>query len=466
MLKGLLNKYWPFIVIFLVAILLYHPLFSLYFFQDDFFHFKMAEVNSVTDFLNFFSFNNHFGYVFYRPLTTQVYLFSSKTIFGFQPVYYHLIAFAIFLANTVLVYKISLFLLKKTNLAFFVSLFYTISSSNIGTLSYLSAFEEIGMAFFFFITLLFYLQQKRHAWIFLIFALMSRENAVVIPIILFLYELLLGQKNWKRIIPYFLIVILYGILRVLIGIPDASVYKPIFDFKKILNGYFWYFAWGFGWPEMLIDFIGPGLKINSNLFQQYGYHVVPIFINSSITIIIYFFGIVRSLTKDKKQLLFFWGIFVVGLLPVIFWPWHRFTYYLTIPLLGLLGSYIFCLSKLTKILFIIGGISLLLTYLITINLSYKTYWAINRAKISENFVKLFKQQFPSLPTGASICITNDPNYKSNFAFGNSSTQTNYALSGENGLQVLYQDYSLKVYYEDKDQCESSPSGMLKLQYGN
>ncbi|PIU03858.1 hypothetical protein COT44_01075 [Candidatus Shapirobacteria bacterium CG08_land_8_20_14_0_20_39_18] len=169
-------------------------------------------------------------------------------------------------------------------------------------------------------------------------------------------------------------------------------------------------AWGFGWPEILIDFIGPGLKINSNLFTQYGYHVIPIFISSLVTAVIYLLGIAKSMVSDRKLLLFFLGIFFVGLLPVIFWPWHRFSYYLTVPLFGLVGSFVLCLSKLPKWLSVIGCASLFLTNIITINLLYRTYWAINRAKVSEDFVKIFKQQFPKIPKGSSICIINDPNY--------------------------------------------------------
>jgi len=123
MLRRLISRYRLILLIFIVAILLYHPLFSLFFFQDDFFHLKMAQANTVSDFINFFSFKNSYSYAFYRPLTTQVFLFMTKSIFGYQPFYYHLIAFIVFCANIFLIYKIVLFILKNNNFSVIVSLF-------------------------------------------------------------------------------------------------------------------------------------------------------------------------------------------------------------------------------------------------------------------------------------------------------------------------------------------------------
>ncbi|PIU03859.1 hypothetical protein COT44_01080 [Candidatus Shapirobacteria bacterium CG08_land_8_20_14_0_20_39_18] len=171
MLRRLISRYRLILLIFIVAILLYHPLFSLFFFQDDFFHLKMAQANTVSDFINFFSFKNSYSYAFYRPLTTQVFLFMTKSIFGYQPFYYHLIAFIVFCANIFLIYKIVLFILKNNNFSVIVSLLYALSSANMTTLSYISAFEEIGMAFFFFLTILFYLQKRNCVWIFLVFGM-------------------------------------------------------------------------------------------------------------------------------------------------------------------------------------------------------------------------------------------------------------------------------------------------------
>ena len=55
-----------------------------------------------------------------------------------------------------------------------------------------------------------------------------------------------------------------------------------------------------------------------------------------------------------------------------------------------------------------------------------------------------------MPKGAQIYWKNDPNYAIIKNWGNSSTQAYYALSvaGRDALQLIYDDNSLKVYYED------------------
>jgi len=60
-----------------------------------------------------------------------------------------------------------------------------------------------------------------------------------------------------------------------------------------------------------------------------------------------------------------------------------------------------------------------------------------------------------LHQGATLYFENDPEYPLILGFGNSSTQAYYTLSGENGPQVIYDDYRLKVYYED---LEKPPEG--------
>jgi hypothetical protein len=93
--------------------------------------------------------------------------------------------------------------------------------------------------------------------------------------------------------------------------------------------------------------------------------------------------------------------------------------------------------------------------LTTIHLSWDTYWVITRAKIAENLVNDLKQEYPELPRGASLYFENDPEYPLILGFGNSSTQAYYTLSGENAPQVIYDDFNLKVYYED---LEKPPEG--------
>ncbi len=151
----IIKKYFPLFFIFLVVFIVFSPIFSLYFAQDDFFHLKMGTASSVSDFLNFFSFRNPYGYAFYRPLTTQVYNFLMKSLFGLQPLYFHLVSFIFFLANIFLVFKILEKLLKNKGPASLLgglggAFLYALNASHLGSLAYISNLQAIGMAFFLF----------------------------------------------------------------------------------------------------------------------------------------------------------------------------------------------------------------------------------------------------------------------------------------------------------------------------
>ena len=301
----ILKKYFPFLFIFGVVLALYFPVFSLYFSQDDFFVLKMGTANSLSDFLNFFSFRYPHGYAFYRPLTTQVYAFVIKSLFGLQPFFFHFVSFIFFLANLVLIFKIVEKLLKKRNLGFFVCFFYAINASNLGSLAYISNFQEIGMAFFLFLSFWLYLKDKRIAPLFFIFSLLSKENAVVLPLILLGYEYLLGKREWKKTLPYWFILGFYVIFRIGGGLPETAVYQLDFNLKNIFNSYFWYLLWGIGLPEMLIDFVGPGFKIDPRLIIYYRREIQIIFSASLAFVLLLAGSILRSRKSEKNKEAFF-----------------------------------------------------------------------------------------------------------------------------------------------------------------
>jgi hypothetical protein len=101
----------------------------------------------------------------------------------------------------------------------------------------------------------------------------------------------------------------------------------------------------------------------------------------------------------------------------------------------------FYLTAFCSILFILS--------LTSIKLEERTFWAANRGKIAKHLVDQIKQTYPTLPKGAIVYFKNDPDYPFIAeAWGNSSTQAYYALSGKDAVQFFYQDQTIKVYYED------------------
>jgi len=457
-----MKKYWPIALLFLLFLGLYRFIFNLYFTQDDFFHLKMSLASNFSDFINFFSFENHFGYHFYRPISTQVYNFVVVSLFGYNPFFFHLVSFFFFIANCFLVFKIMNKIIQKETFAWLAAFLYGVNASNVGSLSYIANFQEISMAFFAFLTFWFYINKNRIFILIFIFALLSKETSLVLPFIIIAYELLLGDKKWQRVLPLFLILGIYGILKISAGLPKVSVYQPIFSLKKILNSFFWYFLWGLGLPEMLIDFVGPGLKFNPELFIRFGKEMLVYFVGVFAFLGLFIFGLLKLPKIDRKTIIFFFLWFFVGLIPVIFWPLHKYVYYLTLPLLGLSAAMTIVLKSFSKPLCYLGIFLLTVLSVVTINLYQKTYWVINRAKMSQKIIEEFQKDYPILPKGAVVYFVNDPVYQRIPGFGNSSTQAYYALSGENAIQLLYHDLSARVYYEDIQKPQENTEKLIKI----
>lgn len=457
-----MKKYWPILLLSLVFFGLYHFIFNLYFTQDDFFHLKMSLVTNFSDFFYFFSFNNRLGYTFYRPMSTQVYNLIMVSFFGYNPFFFHLVSFVFFIANIFLVFKIINKILKKENFAWICAFLYGVNASNIGSLTYISNFQEISMSFFSFFTFWLYLNNNRVFFLTFIFALLSKETSLALPFIIMVYEIFLGNKKWRKISPLFLILGFYGIFRLSSGLPDISVYHPIFSLKKIINSYFWYFLWGLGLPEMLIDFIGPGVKFSPQLLVKFNSEMLVYFVSGLSFLSLLAIGLLKFGKKDFKIIVFFLAWFVIGLFPVISWPSHKYVYYLTMPLLGFVASLVIILKNLPKLWLYLGILLLVVISLTTINLSQNNYWVINRANLSKKIVEDFKKQYPILPKGAIIYFKNDPNYPSIPGFGNSSTQASYALSGENAIQLLYHDLTIKVYFEDLHKLPENINNLITV----
>lgn len=448
------------IIICLVTIVFYGFVANLYFAQDDFFHTKVSQTDgSLKEFMNLFSFRSfdeRGGIYFYRPIFREGLFNVFYRNFGLNPVPYRLAQLLIHLINIVLVYKTIFLVTKKITISLVASLVFGISAANVGVLTYLAGgIQASGMTMFLLISLINYSKSKMLAFLFFLLALASHELATTFPAILVGLAWLRRQLNRKfliSLIPYSVVIVLYLILQVkMIGLPvGEQEYKLSFSISRTLNSFVWYFVWSLGIPEMLLDFVGPGIKLNPNLMMYWGGYFKVIFLFFGI-ILIGFLMKLKSLIKHKILWFFvFW--FFVGISPVVFLPFHRSTYYLApvLPavggIIGLLFSMLYKQKKILGYLFICVLLALSFT---TINLSKTTFWAITRSKIAKNLINDVKTVYPDLPQGASIYFTNDPDYPViSKEWGGSSKQARVVLSGNDALQIVYKDSTIRVYYED------------------
>ncbi len=442
-----------FLLIFVAPLILFYKAFFNFFAADDFFVLKISTANSPKEFLQFFSLKETYGDPFFRPLTNKIYPYLVKSIFNLNPLPFHFSTFALFIANAFLVFKIIDFLTKNEKIAIFSSFLFSINASNFLSLYWITLFEQVCMTTFFFLTIYLYLKKSNYALVTFCLALLSREGAISIPFVLLIISPLFPTKKRKSLLPFFVILFFYLLLRIGLGyMPTEKNYILSFSPKNIFNNFFWYILWSFGLPEMLLDFIGPGLKINPNFVNWYLIHGL-IFLFSMLILIpwflINFIQVFKLSSKQKRPVAFFIFWFVLTIGPALFFSWHKFTYYLTVPLLGFVGLIAIFLIKTPKLIRLIIVSTILILSFSSINLNEKTHWVIKRAKIAHSLIKTVKEKYPSLPKGASLYLINDPHYPFiSKEWGSSSTQAHHALSGESAFQVFYNDYSLKVYFED------------------
>ena len=445
-----------FLLIFVAPLILFYKAFFNFFAADDFFILKISKVNSLREFLLFFSPKETYGQPFFRPLVQRAYPFFVKSIFGLNPFPFHLCSFALFFINILLVYKLIKRFTNKKNIALLSSFLYGTNASNFISLHWIILFSQICMTTLFLLTIYFCLKKNNFAVIAFIFALFSIETAIIIPFALLLITFFFPQKKQKSLLPFFLILVFYLLIMLFFGqifsLFSEKNYALFISPKTFINNLFWYGLWSFGLPEMLIDFVGPGLKINPNFLNWYlGYGLIFL---ASITIVVPWLLIkliqaFKLKSKQKRLIIFFILWFILTLGPVLVLPWHKFTYYLTVPLLGFSGLLSTILIQTPKIhRAIIVTIFFILSFT-SIKLNEKTHWVIKRAKIAHSLIKTAKEKYPLPPKEASFYLINDPHYPFiSKEWGSSSTQAHHALSGESAFQVFYNDYSLKVYFED------------------
>ncbi len=457
------KKILVFGLIFALTLGLYFPVFKIFFTGDDFFHFKVSlTYGSLASFIKLFGFYpfDSRGIAFYRPLFREVTYNLVYQIWGLNQIPLRVLSMLLHFSNVVLVFIFIKQIFKSERVAYLTSLFFSIAVANTGAIYYLAGgLQAQGATLFVLSTLIIFPKHKILAFITFILSLMSHELAVVTPALLVGLMILNKDFKVKYVWPYLALVIvyLYADFKI-IGFSKSEIqYRLSLNPKSSINNIFWYGLWSFGLPETLIDFIGPGFKLNPNLFKYWGYlykFISPAFFASIATLLAIFMSKIIKLKRIilKKEIIFLGFWFVTGISTVVFLPLHKSTYYLALSLpafWAIVSYFLFEKSKVSKFLSLVFVICLSVLIFYSTRAMDITYWASQRGKLSERLISDIKTKYPSLPKGASIVVKNDPNYP--FIaddWGGTSKQANLILSGSDALQLLYNDPSLKVFYED------------------
>jgi len=465
-----IKKYWVLIAGMVISFILFFRSLFAFYTNDDFFHLKIANIHSIKEFINFFSLTNPpQGWSFYRPLTTQVYYLIGERVFNFKPLSLHIVSFLFFFGIIILIYRICLSLLLKQlgarqskNIALVSAFLYAVSASHFGHLYFLGAFQELGMTFFVLMTCLMFIKKRNlSAFIFFVLALASKETAVVTPLLLaliYLYERVAGIKvsSFKRFLvtlaPYVVLLAVYLTLRfVSFGFATGDSYVWDFGIKKMVNTLFWYLLWSFNLPETLVDFFGPGLKINPNLFIYWSKEFILIFSFFALELIMLAGFLIKQLKRgegnhENAYVSLFSGLwFLITILPVAFLPLHKFTYYLTLPLIGVVIriSYLIVKNNVKTVFVVMFMAVWTLTSYFSLVHTYNVSWITQGMKVGKKVYAYFETNKNKL-TDKKIVFVDTPE---DTTLPWSPTDTlKTVLSGNNFFDVFYADLSAKVSY--------------------
>lgn len=190
----------------------------------------------------------------YRPLTTNLYYYVGRVVFGNRIEVYHAINVGLYLANALLLYVICLKLLPGW-WALIPPVLFASRYSHVEVVLNTCEIQTLLSVFFTLLALVLFMSARRggsrYRYMFSLaaycLALFSKETAIVFPAVLVAYGLLYDERRaWPQYIPPVVLTCAYVVLYVFVlrGVTD---HEP--------TG----FAYGFGAPHLLTNYAAYGL---------------------------------------------------------------------------------------------------------------------------------------------------------------------------------------------------------------
>jgi len=276
-----MKKYYFLILILLLTIVAYIPVFRAELLNPDDFPFI-----THNEYIKSLSIEN-ISYIFfhsiegYHPLSLITLAVEYKFV-GLSPLLYHLDNLLLHLLNCIFLYFICINLFRNNRISLIVVLLFAVSPVNVQTVAYAAERRGLLMAFFYFLSLLYYIKHidnknyKKYFLSLLLFVLSMFSNGRAIPLVLclLLINYFKGKKLSEKkviieIIPFLLISIFFGIVNIYAQKETGYSYKmdgfSFIDYIFIAGGsYFQYIinlllpfnlTSGYPYPEKINGFL-------------------------------------------------------------------------------------------------------------------------------------------------------------------------------------------------------------------
>lgn len=454
------------LVITVLVFITFSPSLIYWFSQDDFIHLSASRAGNINELINFFNpFSSFPDIFFYRPLTTQFYFFINHSLFGLNTIPFHLEALAIHILNAILFYLIILEVWKDKKIAALSAILYSVSAVHFLSIYFISSFQEIGRATFMFLSILLFIRKHYiYSVITYLAALLSKETSIILPIIILGVEILRNSEDMvstikvtlKQLLPYFILVGLYLVLRFfqIQKIFTEGGYQTDFSYLSIMQNLKWYLLWSFGLPEIISTY--PSINISGVIQFMKDFSLSStIVISFTILIIsIFVFSTIFKKHFSKKTIISSLIIFFGSLIPVLPLGNHHYPSYLNITLLTflpILAMLYIKLIKISKILVIISLTSFIILQLSSIELSRQTHWTTHRSKIAKQYFQIIKNTHPDLPGSSTIVFQGSEQ---------EAKELSITLAKHYGLNIWYPGKTLTVKYQTVNEIISLPGPII------
>ncbi len=452
-------------VTFSLTLGLFLPAFSSCFFQDDWCSFSISHATSVKDFGQFFW--PRTDVIYYRPLGMQVPFFLLRSLFGLTTWPFRTLTMVLHLVNGILVYELLRHFLKAKIPAQLGAFFYLTAAVHWIIFYWAATFAFVLGPTFYLSSLVSFLN-KKYGLSLILFALglLTNEFLLTLPVIISLWMLLFSKLNLRYLVKMgciasFYILIRFGVAHVPVSGSYALTLSPTQLVLNLRN----YLLWSFNWPDEIQNQFVTMFKLNSQFVTNFSREIRFWLVN--LVLFISFFAVVplskifrdRKSQKDILKIVLFGGLwYMITLAPVLFFEGHAFSYYLVLPLIGLLLAALILAEnwlqreKQTSLVYVCLLFACSAWYVSafrTTRLNTYIHWAPRRAKIAQQIISKAQSQYPTVEPNSVVIVPENSEYM-------------WALGDQNALQVIYGDTSIATFYGSSKSYQKSALAKQKV----
>jgi hypothetical protein len=472
------------IIAFMSLFWVYSHSLRYFFWQDDFFLLDFVGHQSLVDYIRI-AFTKpidkmplNFGVVF-RPMTHYVYFWICRVLFGLEPSLYRLPIMLLLFFGSVLVAKYCQMIGRSSIYGYVAGILFVINRTHLTPVYWITPSHEIVAICFMLFSVVAYLRSL-HArksrlyysisWVSLILALLTKENAIVTPVLAALSVLLSldGKRLREKLLAcrplwaHFLIVLVYLAIRAPLALYAlGGGGHSYYTFSYLANLPADY-VWGFWWHWE--TFVEPWRMLLDQLTQSFSlFQPVYLSLFCAVLVLASAAWLIRSRGKISAANPIWLGLawFVIAAAPAL--------------IAGVLADYLFSLSAVGfalaiayPIVFIASRIAksprmaglLLAAFLLMAIISArlvvlsleKTTWPVKYMPLASETLKAARPYILTRDAPQTICLVDFPN--ETWQSGRAQSAFHVFLGSRISILELQAD----------DLSEKCPPGFLRLTY--